>query len=112
MRPLLPANRATRSRPSRTLFVLGLVAGLIAVVVWLTVQTSPDEGARARPAASAKADPLAVALIRCNDLGSAALDDAGCKRAWAESRRRFLGGSDAQPMGAAANIDAPAPETR
>lgn len=112
MRPLLLANRVTRSRPGRILFVLGLVAGLIAVLLWLSARPSVDDSARARPAAAGKADPLAAALVRCNDLGSAALDDAACKRAWAESRRRFLGGSDAQPRGAAANDDAPAPETR
>ena len=112
MRPLLLANRVTRSRPGRTLLVLGLIAGLFAVLLWRAAQTSADEGGRAQPPAAAKADPLSATLIRCNDLGTAALDDAACKSAWAESRRRFLGGSDAQPTGAAANVDAPAPETR
>ena len=112
MRSSLLANRVKRSRPGRTLLVLGLVAGLVAVLLWLSARPSVDDSAHARPAAAGKTDPLAAALVRCNDLGAAALDDAACKRAWAESRRRFLGGSDAQPTGAAANVDGPAPEAR
>ena len=68
MRPLLLANRVTRSRPGRTLLVLGLIAGLFAVLLWRAAQTSADEGGRAQPPAAAKADPLSATLIRCNDL--------------------------------------------
>jgi conjugative transfer region protein TrbK len=42
----------------------------------------------ARPAASI--DPLVAELARCQALGVAALDDASCKAAWAENRRRFF----------------------
>jgi conjugative transfer region protein TrbK len=31
-------------------------------------------------------------LLRCREIGAAALDDAGCKKAWADSRRHFLEG--------------------
>jgi conjugative transfer region protein TrbK len=112
MRSSLLANRVTRSRPGRTLIVLGLVAGIISVVLWLSAQTTGDEGAAARQASPAKTDALGAALVRCNALGSAALDDAACKRAWAESRRRFLGGSDPQSTGSTATVDAPTPEAR
>lgn len=29
-------------------------------------------------------------LTRCRDLGTAALEDAACRKAWAENRRRFF----------------------
>ncbi|MFB9948869.1 putative entry exclusion protein TrbK-alt [Rhizobium puerariae] len=29
-------------------------------------------------------------LSRCRDLGTAALEDAACRKAWAENRRRFF----------------------
>jgi conjugative transfer region protein TrbK len=112
MRPSLLAIGVKRSRPGRTLIVLGLVAGVMALLLWFSARTTVNEDTGARPAPSATTDPLGAALVRCNDLGSAALDDAACKRAWAESRRRFLGRSDAQPTGPTAHIDAPAPETR
>jgi conjugative transfer region protein TrbK len=37
--------------------------------------------------------PLSAAesqLSRCRDLGTAALEDVACRKAWAESRRRFF----------------------
>ncbi|WP_245257489.1 putative entry exclusion protein TrbK-alt [Methylocapsa acidiphila] len=35
-------------------------------------------------------DPLRAELSRCQLLGEAGAHDAGCLRAWAENRRRFL----------------------
>ena len=35
-------------------------------------------------------DPLAADLLRCAELGRAAIDDWLCKRIWAENRERFL----------------------
>lgn len=35
--------------------------------------------------------PAVAELVRCRDLGMAAANDAACKRAWAENRRRFFG---------------------
>jgi type IV secretory pathway TrbL component len=32
-------------------------------------------------------------MLRCREIGAAALDDAGCKKAWADSRRHFLEGN-------------------
>ena len=51
----------------------------------------PAEGPPASPAA-VDADPLRAELARCQILGEAGAHDAGCLRAWAENRRRFLGG--------------------
>ena len=92
------------------LLALGFVAG-IAVLVWLAVQGSGDEGPIAQPVTSASGDPLGAELRRCNDLGAAALDDTGCKRAWAESRRRFLGepqapGGESESSGAPSSAEA------
>jgi conjugative transfer region protein TrbK len=43
-------------------------------------------------------DPLAAELARCRPIGMSALEDAACKAAWAENRRRFFAaGSTADP---------------
>lgn len=44
-------------------------------------------------------EPDAGELLRCREIGAAALDDAGCRKAWADSRRHFLEGNagGAQP---------------
>ena len=39
------------------------------------------------------ADPIRAELIRCQGLGETGAHDSGCLRAWAENRRRFLGGN-------------------
>ena len=36
-------------------------------------------------------DPLDIELLRCSQIGEAGTRDPGCLKAWAESRRRFLG---------------------
>lgn len=48
-------------------------------------------------------DPLAAELRRCTGIGEAGPRDPGCLKAWAESRRRFLGqrGSATAPAPAA-----------
>lgn len=47
---------------------------------------------RGRPFASQ--DPLAAELLRCSGIGEAGPRDPGCLKAWADSRRRFLGQRD------------------
>lgn len=42
-----------------------------------------------RPAAAR--NPLDAELLRCSQIGEAGAHDPGCLKAWAESRRRFLG---------------------
>ena len=51
----------------------------------------PAESLPASPAA-VDADPLRAELARCQILGEAGAHDPGCLHAWAENRRRFLGG--------------------
>jgi conjugative transfer region protein TrbK len=47
---------------------------------------------------SQSGEPASSELLRCRELGAGALDDAGCKKAWADSRRHFLeGNSGARP---------------
>jgi conjugative transfer region protein TrbK len=42
----------------------------------------------------ASQDPLAAELRRCSEIGEAGPRDPGCLKAWADSRRRFLGQRD------------------
>jgi conjugative transfer region protein TrbK len=42
------------------------------------------------PTPSTESDPLAAVLARCQAIGTAAQNDAGCEAAWAENRRRFF----------------------
>jgi len=64
---------------------------LTAAVNWMSGEDLRDREAVGM-AASKVDDPHAAELVRCNAIGSAALDDAACRAAWAENRRRFLGG--------------------
>ena len=51
----------------------------------------PAESSPASPVA-VDADPLRAELAHCQILGEAGAHDARCLHAWAENRRRFLGG--------------------
>lgn len=92
-------RRITRTedldRPKVRRVVAILVIGTIVsgVAAWLAAEDFGDERQRARPAIERPSDPLRAELDRCNVIGSAALDDATCRRVWAESRRRFFGGA-------------------
>ena len=84
---------------------LGFVAAAAIVVAIAIHLRRGDEVARALLAPpSAPSDPLAQELARCQGIGMAAGDDAGCKSVWAENRRRFF----ASPP---ANADIGAPPT-
>ncbi len=83
----------------RALVLGGVGVGLIAAAVVMAGKEDED-GLRVRSSTLAPApvqDPLAAEFARCNGLGTAAADDAGCRAAWAENRRRFFGGR-AHPM--------------
>ena len=64
---------------------------LTAAVIWLSSEDLKDREA-VGVVSSKVDDPHAAELARCHDIGSAALDDAACRAAWAENRRRFFGG--------------------
>lgn len=93
MRTRLPLPELSVPRPWRlaALILIGTVlAGLAAW--WAGNGDETDPVASAVPAASATVDPLRAELTRCQALGEAGARDAACLAAWAESRRRFLGG--------------------
>jgi conjugative transfer region protein TrbK len=76
----------------RVLIRLGLVAAFAAALIAAAIEVGRDGEAKVRPVARevGAVDPHRQALKRCQDLGEAAIHDATCLRAWAESRRRFL----------------------
>jgi conjugative transfer region protein TrbK len=74
---------------ARMLAVLALIAAMTAALMALRDQGTED--AASLSLRHPGGEPASLELTRCRDLGVAAIDDDGCKRAWAESRRRFLG---------------------
>jgi conjugative transfer region protein TrbK len=72
----------------RTLAVLALAAVIAACAIALRPDRTEDSPAQAIQ--SRDDGPVSRELVRCRDLGAAALDDAACKKAWADSRRHFL----------------------
>ena len=86
-------------RTLRFLAVAAVGVGLMILAAWLMGMDDRDEGVveRSSVAAPAPVDPLRAELLRCNGIGQAALEDAGCRAAWAENRRRFFGTPSRQP---------------
>lgn len=80
---------------------LARVSAVVFISVALTVTAiemsnkddEPDVLA-ARDRSIALQDPLVAELRRCSGIGEAGPRDPGCLKAWAESRRRFLGQRD------------------
>ncbi len=79
---------------------LKIAARMIAVVAigaGLTAATSAlhhNDGAEDPPSPHLRdpgGDPSFSALVLCRDMGTAALNDAACRKVWAETRRRFFG---------------------
>lgn len=105
------ASAALHTEATRRAVVLaGVGVTLIAVAIAVVIANSDEDGLRVsgHSLASASADPLAAEFARCNGLGTAAADDASCRAAWAESRRRFLG-APAQSVRTPAGASATAP---
>ena len=77
--------------------MLARLGAVVFVAIALTVtaidMARKDEPPAPRPASALQppADPLRESLRRCQQLGEAAVSDADCLAAWAESRDRFLG---------------------
>ncbi|MCA2411268.1 putative entry exclusion protein TrbK-alt [Rhizobium leguminosarum] len=73
---------------ARMIAVFALGAGLTAAIVALQDEDTTDASSfRIRRPGG---EPVNTGLSRCRDLGMAAADDAACRKAWAESRRRFF----------------------
>jgi conjugative transfer region protein TrbK len=74
---------------ARMIAVLALGAAMTAAVMaW---RGDGTEDAPSHHLRHPGGEPERSELARCRDLGMAASDDAACKKAWAENRRRFLG---------------------
>ncbi len=81
--------------------ILARIGAVVFIAVALTVtaieMSSKDDEPEAlatRDRSIAPQDPLAAELLRCSGIGEAGPRDPGCLKAWAESRRRFLGQRD------------------
>ena len=72
---------------------LGAVAlvGVVAVAAVAKFGSDDPTEANSRRLREQPTDPLGPMLVRCVELGEAALRDAGCRKTWMENRRRFLG---------------------
>lgn len=78
---------------ARMVAVLALGAAMTAAVMALRGD-GPGDGTEDAPAQSLRhpgGEPARSELTRCRELGMAAADDAACRKAWAENRRRFFG---------------------
>jgi conjugative transfer region protein TrbK len=74
---------------ARMIAVLALGAAMTAAL--MALRGDGTEDAPSHHLRHPGGEPERSELARCRDLGVAAADDAACKKAWAESRRRFLG---------------------
>lgn len=90
---------------ARMFAVLAIASAMVAAAVALRGNGPEDASALGglRDPGGEPADHpgIEAELLRCRDIGMAALDDATCRKAWAENRRRFF--EDGHPA-------APAPE--
>jgi conjugative transfer region protein TrbK len=77
-----------------------VAAKVVAVLVFAVVMAAcaialrpngPEESPQ-QTVESRSGEPDADELLRCREIGAAALDDAGCRKTWADSRRHFLEG--------------------
>ncbi|AMD60408.1 hypothetical protein AWN88_19715 [Agrobacterium tumefaciens] len=79
---------------ARMIAVFAIGAGLTAAITALrNDEDRPDAQAPRieRPGGDPSSVPVTRReLVRCRDLGATALEDAACRKAWAENRRRFF----------------------
>lgn len=90
-RRLSPMATGDPRRLLRVVAVVVVGVTLFATGLWILRDDPGEAGGSAATVQATSDDPVRAALQRCNDLGSAALDDAGCRAAWAENRGRFFG---------------------
>jgi conjugative transfer region protein TrbK len=93
------------------LSTLAAVVLVVLVVAACAVRLRGDEGQRDTPASDdVTSDPLATKLAECRSVTSEQKDAlSGCRKAWAEKRRQFLGrkapaASDAGPSQAGSSL--------
>jgi conjugative transfer region protein TrbK len=77
-------------RAARVMAVLAVAVVMVACAIAL--RPDANEEPPAPTAQPQSGEPSSSELLRCREIGAAALDDARCKKAWADSRRHFLEG--------------------
>ncbi|WP_119390710.1 putative entry exclusion protein TrbK-alt [Taklimakanibacter lacteus] len=80
---------------TRMLAVLAFAAVMAACAIALRPDRTED--APAQTVQPRGDEPASSELVRCRDIGAAALDDPACRKAWSDSRRHFLGGAGERP---------------
>ncbi|MFA6968591.1 putative entry exclusion protein TrbK-alt [Bosea sp. (in: a-proteobacteria)] len=86
--------------------VIFVAVAITATVIEMNRPADQSASATVRELPPMTRDPLDTELARCSGIGEAGGRDPACLKAWADSRRRFLG----QPTPAAASA-APTPMT-
>lgn len=74
---------------ARMVAVLAVGAAMTAAITAL--RGGGTEEASAQSLHHPSGEPARSELARCRDIGMHAVDDAACRKAWAENRRRFFG---------------------
>jgi len=69
---------------------IAVIAFMAVLATLLEIAREDDIETRSIPDLTKTSDPLRAELLRCRDLGDAALDDLDCAATWTETRRRFL----------------------
>lgn len=99
---------------ARMFAVLALVAAMVVAAMALRGNGPEDASAlggfRDPGGEPVRRSPVEAELLRCRDIGMAALNDASCREAWAENRRRFFG-NDRPAAAAPERFDRPSPQT-
>lgn len=74
--------------------VVAVIAfAVVMVACAIALRPNGPEGSSEQTVESRSGEPDASELLRCREIGAAALNDAGCKKAWADSRHHFLEGN-------------------
>ena len=90
----LRSHAAWDAKVLRRLLVLGGIGVALIAAAVVMAGKEDEDGLRIRSVTLAPTlteTPLQAEFARCNALGTAAADDAACRAAWAENRRRFFG---------------------
>lgn len=73
---------------ARMTAVLALGAAMTAA--FMVLRGDGSQGASSPRSAHPGGEPTRVELARCRAIGTAAIADEACRKAWTENRRRFL----------------------
>ena len=82
--------RLNPAMPARIAAMAFVMLAIAAIAVQIKHGDQKPTAPSSSSTAMVDADPIRAELIRCQTLGEPGAHDAGCLRAWAENRRRFL----------------------